>query len=102
MDLLCYKAGDFRNVRRRAGSEFEGAEMAGGDYVHGQMDIKEHEGTFALVWALTKWGTILSILLLAFLAFTRTNAPHCDDAAYRLQSPNACEKVVPAEGASGG
>lgn|GEM_PF-1971215 len=42
------------------------------DYKRGSMDIREQESTFALFWSLTKWGTVLTVLLLVFLAYMFT------------------------------
>jgi hypothetical protein len=42
------------------------------DYKRGSMDIREHESTFSLFWGLTKWGTILTVALLVFLAYMFT------------------------------
>jgi hypothetical protein len=35
---------------------------------HPAMDYAEHEKTYALFIGLTKWGTILTVLLLVFMA----------------------------------
>jgi hypothetical protein len=42
------------------------------DYKRGSMDIREQEATYALFWSLTKWGSILTIILLVFLAYMFT------------------------------
>lgn len=38
------------------------------DYKRGTQDIREQNATFALFWALTKWGIIGCTLLMVFLA----------------------------------
>jgi hypothetical protein len=53
----------------------KGSPMASGpnsDYKRGSMDIREQEATFSLFWSLTKWGSILTIILLVFLAYMFT------------------------------
>jgi hypothetical protein len=72
--------------------------MADGEYVHGTMDISDQRKTYALFWALTKWGGILIVLLLVFLAFTRTTAVDCSKAEIAAAHINSCGKLPPAEG----
>ena len=38
-------------------------------YKKGSQDIRENQATFALFWALTKWGIIINVLLLIVLAY---------------------------------
>jgi len=42
------------------------------EYKRGTMDIREQQATFSLFWSLTKWGTVLTVLLMVFLAFMFT------------------------------
>lgn len=46
---------------------------AGSEYEKGKMDISAHQKTFALFWALTKWGIILNVIVLVILATFFTN-----------------------------
>ncbi len=71
--------------------------MADGEYVHGSMDISEQKATFGLFYELTKWGSVLVILAVVLLAFTRTNAVDCSKADQAAAHINACGKL-PAEG----
>ena len=41
-------------------------------YKRGKQDIREHNATFALFWGLTKWGTVIVILILLLLAYLFT------------------------------
>ncbi len=74
--------------------------MADGEYVHGTMDIAEQRKTFALFWAITKWSGIVIVLVMVFLALTRTTAYDCSKAEVAAAHLNACGKLPPAEGAS--
>lgn len=38
-------------------------------YKRGTQDIREQQNTFALFWALTKWGTIITALIVIGLAY---------------------------------
>jgi Bacterial aa3 type cytochrome c oxidase subunit IV len=42
-------------------------------YEKGKMDISQNQETFALFWSLTKWGLIVSVGVMAFLAIFFTN-----------------------------
>jgi hypothetical protein len=48
--------------------------MANAPHAHqkGKMDLSEHNATYALFWALTKWGIILVALLLILMAYFLT------------------------------
>lgn len=37
------------------------------DYVHGEMDIEQHKGTYELFGNMTKWGSLILAVLLVFL-----------------------------------
>jgi len=37
------------------------------DYKHGEMDIAQHEGTYAAFGNMTKWGSLAVAVLLVFL-----------------------------------
>ena len=37
------------------------------DYVHGKMDIHQHESTYALFNNLTKWGSLILSVALVFI-----------------------------------
>lgn len=37
------------------------------DYVHGEMDIHQHQSTYALFGNMTKWGSLILAVLLVFL-----------------------------------
>lgn len=37
------------------------------DYVHGEMDIHQHRGTYELFGNLTKWGSLNLAVLLVFI-----------------------------------
>ena len=41
-------------------------------YKKGKQDIREQNATFALFWGLTKWGTIIVILIMILLAYLFT------------------------------
>ena len=41
-------------------------------YKRGSQDIREQQSTFALFWGLTKWGLIVTIALMIFLAYMFT------------------------------
>lgn len=41
-------------------------------YKRGTQDISEQRSTFALFWGLTKWGLIVTVLLMIFLAYMFT------------------------------
>ncbi len=71
-----------------------------GDYVRGDMNIKQHEGTYAGFWTATKWGTVLCILIVAGLAVFRTNTKDCKVPENIDRYPNECAKVVHGEGHS--
>jgi Bacterial aa3 type cytochrome c oxidase subunit IV len=38
-------------------------------YKKGSQDIREQNDTFALFWALTKWGIIINVIILIALAY---------------------------------
>lgn len=38
-----------------------------GDYVHGEMDIAQHKGTYELFGNLTKWGSLIIAVAVVFL-----------------------------------
>lgn len=63
-------------------------------YVHGTMDIAEHRKMFSLFWTLTKWSSILIVLALVILFFTRVNAPDCTKSDVAEQYLNACGKLA--------
>lgn len=42
------------------------------NYKRGTMDIREQQSTFALFWALTKWGIICTAVLMIILAYVFT------------------------------
>jgi hypothetical protein len=67
--------------------------MADGEYVHGSQNIEEQKETFALFWVLTKWSSVLIIVALALLAFTRTNAVDCSKSDIAAKHLNACGKL---------
>lgn len=67
--------------------------MAEHEYVPGEMDISDHRKTYAVFWALTKWGSILTVAVLVLLAVTRTNAVDCSKSAVAAQHINACGKL---------
>lgn len=71
--------------------------MAGGDYVHGAMDIGAHKKTFATFWTLTKWGTVLSVLLMIGLAALRTNQKDCTKPGASERYLKECGRLLPAE-----
>ncbi len=37
------------------------------DYVHGEMEIHQHQSTYALFGNMTKWGSLILAVLLVFL-----------------------------------
>jgi Bacterial aa3 type cytochrome c oxidase subunit IV len=41
-------------------------------YKRGNQDIREQQATFALFWGLTKWGIVVVVLTLIFLAYMFT------------------------------
>ena len=41
-------------------------------YKKGTQDIRAQQDTFALFWGLTKWGIIVNVLILIFLAYMST------------------------------
>jgi hypothetical protein len=41
-------------------------------YKRGTQDIRAQQETFALFWALTKWGTIVTVLIVIGLAYLFT------------------------------
>jgi len=41
-------------------------------YQKGKMDLSEHNATFSLFWALTKWGIILIAVTLVLMAYFLT------------------------------
>lgn len=43
------------------------------EYTRGTMDIRDHVKTWHLFVKLAKWGIVLNILILAFLAIFRTH-----------------------------
>lgn len=43
-------------------------ELTMADYKHGSMDIKTHERTFASFLSFVKWGVIISLAILVFMA----------------------------------
>lgn len=67
--------------------------MADGEYVHGSQDIHEQQATFALFWTLTKWSSVLIIIALILLAFTRTTAVDCSKGDVAAAHINACGKL---------
>jgi hypothetical protein len=38
-------------------------------YKKGSQDLRAHNETYALFWALTKWGIIFNVLLMIVLAY---------------------------------
>ncbi|MCC6920750.1 MAG: aa3-type cytochrome c oxidase subunit IV [Alphaproteobacteria bacterium] len=74
--------------------------MADSEYVHGTMDISEQRKTFARFWTITKWSGIVTVVVLVFLALTRTTAYDCSKSDVAAAHLNACGKLPPAEGAS--
>lgn len=75
--------------------------MAEGEYVPGSMDISEQRKTFDLFYKLVKWGSIISVVALAGLAITRTNAVDCSKSDQAAAHLNACGKL-PHDAAGGG
>lgn len=67
--------------------------MAESEFVHGSMDIGEHRKTYALFWTLTKWSSVLIVIALVLLAFTRTNAVDCKNSEAAASHINACGKL---------
>ena len=47
--------------------------MSTSEHTHGSMDIREHVKTWHGFVKLVKWGIVLNILILAFLAIFRTH-----------------------------
>ncbi len=41
-------------------------------YKKGNQDIREQQATFALFWGLTKWGIVVVVLVMIFLAYMFT------------------------------
>jgi hypothetical protein len=41
-------------------------------YKKGSQDIRAQQDTFALFWGLTKWGIVVVVLILVFLAYMFT------------------------------
>ena len=41
-------------------------------YEKGKMDISQHQQTFSLFWAMTKWGIIGNVVILALMALFLT------------------------------
>ena len=40
---------------------------SGADYVHGEMDVHQHRGTYELFGNLTKWGSLNLAVFLVFI-----------------------------------
>jgi hypothetical protein len=46
-----------------------GHHHGGGDHTHGAMDIKDHQSTFSGFMKVAEWGSVLTVMSVAFLVF---------------------------------